>query len=92
MCLGNLILSLHASGRAFYLNLFKCIHSDYKDPNQTRVHLEKLVRGSGVRGIALISFQHKHRGNQCVCLFQGLHKIRNHVWGICRYSLRDGVG
>lgn len=51
MCLGNPILSLHASGRTFSLNLFKCIYSDYTVSKQTREHLEKLVGSSGSLGL-----------------------------------------
>lgn len=50
-CASGTRYSLHASGRTFSLNLFKCIYSDYTDSKQTREHLEKLVGSSGSLGL-----------------------------------------
>lgn len=42
----NTLSSMHP-GRALYLNLFKCINSDYERPHTGRLHLEGLVGRSG---------------------------------------------
>lgn len=82
--------SMHP-GRSCYLNLFKCIYSDYERPHTGQCALGGASGEQWVSDIVLVRFQLKCGGNHFVCLLVGLHKPRKPVWVIPLHRFRDSV-